>query len=76
MGEFQKELTIHEEKLESVKDRLASIDILKKAFSTNGLLAYKIENLVKDLEELILFNKLNKSVIEVIEFSIFYRKKM
>jgi DNA repair exonuclease SbcCD ATPase subunit len=25
---------------------------LKKAFSTNGLLAYKIENLVKDLEEL------------------------
>ena len=52
IGEFQKELTIHEEKLESVKDRLASIDILKKAFSTNGLLAYKIENLVKDLEEL------------------------
>jgi DNA repair exonuclease SbcCD ATPase subunit len=25
---------------------------LKKAFSTNGLLAYKIENLVKELEEL------------------------
>ena len=52
IGEFQKELSIHEEKLETVKDRLASIDILKKAFSTNGLLAYKIENLVKDLEEL------------------------
>ena len=30
IGEFQKELRIHEEKLESVKDRLASIDILKK----------------------------------------------
>ena len=27
-------------------------EILKKAFSTNGLLAYKIENLVKELEEL------------------------
>jgi DNA repair exonuclease SbcCD ATPase subunit len=28
------------------------LEILKKAFSTNGLLAYKIENLVKDLEEI------------------------
>ena len=33
-------------------DKFANVDILKKAFSTNGLLAYKIENLVKDLEEL------------------------
>ena len=30
----------------------SNLDILKKAFSTNGLLAYKIENLVKELEEL------------------------
>ena len=52
IGEFKKELKIHENKLEEVKDMLGSIDILKKAFSTNGLLAYKIENLVKDLEEL------------------------
>jgi DNA repair exonuclease SbcCD ATPase subunit len=28
------------------------LEVLKKAFSTNGLLAYKIESLVKDLEEL------------------------
>ena len=28
------------------------LDILKKSFSTNGLLAYKIENLVGELEEL------------------------
>jgi DNA repair exonuclease SbcCD ATPase subunit len=28
------------------------LEVLKKAFSTNGLLAYKIENLVKELEEL------------------------
>ncbi len=52
IGEFKEELKIHENKLEEVKDMLGSIDILKKAFSTNGLLAYKIENLVKDLEEL------------------------
>ncbi len=31
---------------------LSNLEILKKAFSTNGLLAYKIENLVKELEEL------------------------
>lgn len=29
-----------------------NLEILKKAFSTNGLIAYKIENLVKELEEL------------------------
>ena len=28
------------------------MDILKKSFSTNGLLAYKIENLVGELEEM------------------------
>ena len=42
---------LHEE-LVDVNDKFANVDILKKAFSTNGLLAYKIENLVKDLEEL------------------------
>ena len=45
----QKELT---QELADVNDKFSNVDILKKAFSTNGLLAYKIENLVKDLEEL------------------------
>ncbi len=47
------------EKLETAKEVLSqqktldsNLEILKKAFSTNGLLAYKIENLVKELEEL------------------------
>ena len=47
------------EKLNKAKAVLAqqaqldsNLDVLKKAFSTNGLLAYKIENLVKELEEL------------------------
>ena len=38
--------------LGKVEERGTYLEILKKAFSTNGLLAYKIENLVKDLEEL------------------------
>ena len=40
------------DKLQGAHDKFSNVDILKKAFSTNGLLAYKIENLVKDLEEL------------------------
>ena len=38
--------------LGKVEETAAHLEILKKAFSTNGLLAYKIENLVKDLEQL------------------------
>jgi len=38
--------------LVKVEEQFAHLEILKKAFSTNGLLAYKIENLVKDLEDL------------------------
>ena len=38
--------------LGKVEEKSAHLEILKKAFSTNGLLAYKIENLVKDLEDL------------------------
>ena len=49
---FETELAELIEGLDNVSDKLASVEILKKAFSTNGLLAYKIENLVKDLEEL------------------------
>jgi DNA repair exonuclease SbcCD ATPase subunit len=40
------------EVLEKQKTLVSNLEILKKAFSTNGLLAYKIENLVKELEEL------------------------
>ena len=48
--EFQRELDNLELKLESSEDKLAILETLKKAFSTNGLLAYKIESLVKELE--------------------------
>ena len=38
--------------LGKIEEKATHLEILKKAFSTNGLLAYKIENLVKDLEDL------------------------
>ena len=40
------------EVLDKQQTLVSNLEILKKAFSTNGLLAYKIENLVKELEEL------------------------
>ena len=49
---FIEKLNKASEALKEVADLDANLEILKKAFSTNGLLAYKIENLVKELEEL------------------------
>jgi len=50
--DFENQLQSLTEELTTVEEKLGHIEVLKKAFSTNGLLAYKIENLVKDLEEL------------------------
>lgn len=38
--------------LRSEESAYSNLEILKKAFSTNGLLAYKIENMVKELEDM------------------------
>ena len=50
--EFENELSEITDRLSSIEDKLSILEILKKAFSTNGLLAYKIESLVKELESL------------------------
>lgn len=50
--EFENKLRKISEDLEEQSAELRELEVLKKSFSTNGLLAYKIENLVKDLEEL------------------------
>lgn len=49
---MQEDLSATYSELLVVSDRLATLEILKKAFSTNGLLTYKIECLVKDLEDI------------------------
>ena len=49
---FLQELSEFQDILAKQEGLLSNLDILKKSFSTNGLLAYKIENLVKELEEL------------------------
>ena len=49
---FLEKLNTAKKILNEQKELDSNLEILKKAFSTNGLLAYKIENLVKELEEL------------------------
>ena len=50
--EFLAQLEEYSEKLETNRKLESNLDILKKSFSTKGLLAYKIENLVGELEEM------------------------
>ena len=51
-ADFESELDGITNSLGRIEDKLSVLEILKKAFSTNGLLAYKIESLVKELEDL------------------------
>ena len=51
--EFKEKLEQKEKDLKEINETYANLEVLKKAFSTNGLVAYKIENLVKDLEDLV-----------------------
>jgi len=50
---FIAELEEAQGSLKEIEDVFSNLEVLKKAFSTNGLIAYKIENLVKELEELV-----------------------
>jgi len=48
--EMQEQLVELSADLKAAQKVNTNLEVLKKAFSTNGLLAYKIENLVKELE--------------------------
>jgi DNA repair exonuclease SbcCD ATPase subunit len=47
---FAAQLKEAKEQVWKLTDKYKNLEVLKKAFSTNGLIAYKLENLVKDLE--------------------------
>jgi DNA repair exonuclease SbcCD ATPase subunit len=51
-AEFVEQQEEYDGKLAGNQKLEADLEVLKKSFSTNGLLAYKIENLVGELEEL------------------------
>lgn len=50
--EMNEELETYSFKLHELSERMSIINVLTKTFSTTGLVAYKIECLVKDLEEI------------------------
>lgn len=50
--EMNEELEIYSGKLKYLSDKMNLLNILNKTFSTTGLVAYKIECLVKDLEDI------------------------
>ena len=52
LGEMREELEEHNFQLGLINERIGIVNILNKTFSTTGLVAYKIECLVKDLEEI------------------------
>jgi len=52
MVEMNEELETYSGKLHELSERMSIINVLTKTFSTTGLVAYKIECLVKDLEEI------------------------
>jgi len=47
---FAQDLDEAKRQIKDLSDKFKNLEVLKKAFSTNGLIAYKLENLVKDLE--------------------------
>ena len=50
--EMNQELEVYSGKLHELSERMSVLNVLTKTFSTTGLVAYKIESLVKDLEEI------------------------
>ena len=50
--EMNQELEQHSGKLHELSERMSIVNVLTKTFSTTGLVAYKIECLVKDLEDI------------------------
>jgi DNA repair exonuclease SbcCD ATPase subunit len=52
MQDMNSELEEYSLKLHELSERMSIVNVLTKTFSTTGLVAYKIECLVKDLEEI------------------------
>ena len=52
LAEMSEELEAYSDKLHELSERMSIVNVLTKTFSTTGLVAYKIECLVKDLEEI------------------------
>lgn len=53
MDEMKSSIGVYSLELSKLQERLSILQILQKTFSTSGLIAYKIECMIKDLEDLV-----------------------
>jgi|19_taG_2_1085344.scaffolds.fasta_scaffold00062_65 DNA repair exonuclease SbcCD ATPase subunit len=68
LEEYTKNLEKYLDQGDDIKNEADLIDVLKKIFSTNGLVSYKIESSVKSLEQAI-----NEYLAEFSYFQIFFK---
>ena len=68
LGEFRSQLTEKRLELLNLDTQSHVIELLKSTFSTNGLISYKIESSVKELEKVI-----NEYLSEFSHFQIFFK---
>lgn len=68
LEETRVKLSQHKEEMLHSKDHVQLIELLKKTFGTNGLVSYKIESSVKELEK-----KINQYLIELTHYQIFFK---
>lgn len=55
LSDMTEDISVVSKDLVEVRKTLTKLNVLMKAFSTNGLTAYKIESMIKDLEEQVNF---------------------
>lgn len=60
LEKYKTDLLLEQEELSNISTKLTTLEILKDSFSTNGLISYKLESLVKALE-----NQINIYLIEL-----------
>ena len=68
LEDYNDQLTTTLAKLETTQKEASILDLLKGTFSTNGLVSYKIESSVKELE-----SKINFYLSELIDLRIFFK---
>jgi len=68
LKEFQEDLEEKDIELVEKENLLSILELLKKTFGTNGLVSYKIESSVKELER-----KINEYLAELYYFQIYFK---
>jgi DNA repair exonuclease SbcCD ATPase subunit len=68
LGDYRNKISAIASEQKEIEDQVATLEVLRKAFSTNGLVGYKIESSVKELEQAI-----NEYLAEFSHFQLFFK---